>query len=69
MLEITKLEAAARQLDTAITLVFEQGDRVVVHTLAAAAANIFSDVLESQDESRSWRQKAKSQFELSNAQY
>ena len=69
MLEITKLEAAARQLDTAITLVFEKGDRVVVHTLAAAAANIFSDVLESQDESRSWRQKAKSQFELSNAQY
>jgi hypothetical protein len=69
MVEITKLEAAIRQIDAAVTLVFDSGDQVVIHTLAAAAANIFSDVLESRNVSQSWREKVRSEHALSNAQY
>jgi hypothetical protein len=41
---ITKLEAARRQLDTAINLWFMDGDAVSVHTLAAAAHGIIHDL-------------------------
>src|SRR5262249_41639823 len=41
---VTKLEAAARQLDTAITLYFEEGDPVSVHTLACAAHQVIHDI-------------------------
>ena len=69
IVQVTKLEAAIRQLNTAITLVFDDGDSVVIHTLATAAANIFSDVIESIDASKSWRGMVKSDHGLSNAQY
>ena len=69
MVEVTKLEAAIRQIDAAITLVFNSGDRVVIYTLAAAAANIFSDVIESKNVCDSWREKVRSEHGLSNAQY
>ena|SRR5437762_11820516 len=45
-MEISKLEAASRQLDTAIRLFFERADAVAVHALAAASLNVFSDVAE-----------------------
>ena len=35
-LHVTKLDAARRQLETAITLWFHDGDPVSIHTLAAA---------------------------------
>jgi hypothetical protein len=41
---VTKLEAAQRQLHTAIELFFNKGDFVAVHTLASAAATILHDV-------------------------
>jgi len=37
---VTKLEAARRQLSTAITLFFDRGDSVSVHTLSAASQEI-----------------------------
>jgi hypothetical protein len=40
-LPITKLDAAGRQLETAITLWFHDADPVSVHTLAMAAHGIF----------------------------
>jgi len=43
-MEISKLEAASRLLDTAIRLFFEDADAVAVHSLAAASLNIFSDL-------------------------
>lgn len=43
---ITKLEAARRQLQQAIRLFFMRGDAVAVHTLAAAAYQILSDLCE-----------------------
>lgn len=52
---ITKLEAAVRQLDTAIQLFFEGRDPVAVCTLAAAAGRVVSDLVEYQSPSQSWR--------------
>jgi hypothetical protein len=39
-LNITKLDASKRQLETAILLYFQNGDPVSIHTLTAAAYNI-----------------------------
>jgi len=43
-LKISKLEAARRQLDTAIRLYFSDADLVSIHTLAAAAFDILKDL-------------------------
>ncbi len=53
--QITKLEAAVRQLDTAIQLFFEDRDPVAVCTLAAAAGRVFSDLVEHHLPNQSWR--------------
>jgi len=45
---INKLEAARRQLDTAIRLTFSNEDALAIHTLAAAAYRILRDILEKQ---------------------
>jgi hypothetical protein len=42
---VTKLDAARRQLRTAVTLFFQDGDRVSIRTLAAAAHQVLSDLL------------------------
>lgn len=52
-MEISKLEAASRLLDTAIRLFFESSDAVAVHSLAAASLNILSDLAE--HGGNSWR--------------
>ena len=41
---ISKIEAAKRQLETAIRLYFSEGDAVSTHTLTAAAYNVLRDV-------------------------
>ncbi|MGD0276953.1 MAG: hypothetical protein ABSB79_13030 [Syntrophales bacterium] len=43
-MKITKLDAARRQLETAIRLYFNDADPVSIHTLAGAAHNILSDL-------------------------
>jgi hypothetical protein len=43
-LTISKLDAAKRQLETAIRLYFHQGDPVSIHTLVSAAYNIIRDI-------------------------
>lgn len=43
-LSLTKMEAARRQLKAAITLWFQGGDAVAVHTLAGAAYQIIHDI-------------------------
>jgi hypothetical protein len=43
-IKITKLEAARRQLVTAIRIYFANGDPVSIHTLAAAAFGILDDL-------------------------
>lgn len=42
--QISKLEAATRQLDTAISLWFSNGDIVSIHTLACSAYQIIHDI-------------------------
>lgn len=43
-IQTTKLDAARRQLETAITLLFSGGDAISVHTLAYAAFGILKEV-------------------------
>ena len=43
-LHISKLEAAKRQLETAIRIYFSSGDPVSIHTLTAAAYNVVRDI-------------------------
>ena len=42
--QVTKLEAARRQLRVAISLWFQDGDEIAVHTLACAAHQIIHDI-------------------------
>ena len=42
--QVTKLDAARRQLDTAIWVLFEQRDAVSVHTLAHAAFGVLKGI-------------------------
>lgn len=44
--EVTKLNAARRQLETAIWLLFEKADAVSIHTLAHAAFGILKNISE-----------------------
>jgi hypothetical protein len=41
---VTKLQAVRRQLETALTLYFDEKDPVSIHTLAAAAYNVLKDL-------------------------
>jgi hypothetical protein len=43
---LTKIEAAHRQIETALNLWFHEGDPVSIHTLAAAAHRVVHDVAE-----------------------
>ena len=43
-IQVTKLEAAERQLDESILLHFERRDAVSIHTLASAAYQVISDI-------------------------
>lgn len=45
---VTKLDAARRQLSTAIRLFFERRDTISIHTLVAAAQGIMHDLLKKQ---------------------
>lgn len=68
MVQVAKLEAASRQLNAAIALLFEGHDPIVVHTLAVAASNIFSDVLDKKVGAQSWREKLRVDHGLSQAE-
>ncbi|MEN7430856.1 hypothetical protein VA599_08855 [Chromobacterium sp. TRC.1.1.SA] len=51
----TKFDAATRQLDIAIGLLFTDGDPLAVRTLAGAAHGILGDLAENQKRGSSWR--------------
>lgn len=55
-MKFNKEQVAARQLDTAIWLMFNQKDIVSVHTLASASLAVFSDLLVASGEN-SWRER------------
>ncbi|VVO95173.1 hypothetical protein PS903_02489 [Pseudomonas fluorescens] len=51
----TKFEAASRQLDEAIALLFADHDPLAVRTLAAAAHGLLADLVEHNQPNGSWR--------------
>jgi hypothetical protein len=53
----SKPDAAVRQLDVCIGLLFTDGDPLAVRTLAAAAYGILADLAENQKLGASWRTK------------
>ncbi len=53
----TKPEAATRQLDEAITLLFADHDPLAVRTLASAAHGVLADLVEHKFPGESWRSK------------
>lgn len=53
----SKPDAAVRQLDVAIGLLFTDGDPLATRTLAGAAYGIFADLAEHQKQGSSWRTK------------
>lgn len=46
IIEIAKLDAAKRQINMAIKLMFQDGDPVCIHTLAAAGNRVIQDICE-----------------------
>ncbi len=56
-MQLTKIEAASRQLNMAIELLFEGRDSVAIHTLVGAAGRILSDLVEHRRPGESWRSK------------
>ena len=51
---IWKLEAARRQLETAVNLYFHEGDPVSIHTLTCAAYEVIRDINNSQPMLKDW---------------
>lgn len=68
-ISISKLEAAQRQLNTAILMLFQEADPVAVHTLVGAAVMLMTDLVEHKDPSRSWDRKAQEATGLDSSQY
>jgi hypothetical protein len=48
---VTKLEAARRQIDAAIRMIFNNEDSVAIHTVSAAAYKILRDIKKNRDRS------------------
>lgn len=68
MEEILKIEAAKRQLNTAIRLLFQLDDAIAIHSLAVSAANIFSDIAEQSLGKKSWREMLREDNKMSLAE-
>lgn len=66
-MQLTKVDAAIRQLDTAIELFFEKRDPVSVRTLVGAAGRILSDLVEHKKPGTSWRSNTVKSMPMLNA--
>ena len=67
--EITKLQAAQRQLSGAIRLLFANEDPLLVHTIAGAASILFSDLIEIGLPNKSWDRQAQEANGLEAKEY
>ena len=68
-IRIAKLEAARRQMDVAIRLLFNGEDPVAVHTLVGAASVIISDLVEKHHPDRSWDKFAQEANKITATEY
>ncbi len=66
---VSKMTAAHRQLNAAISFDFQGADPIVVCTLAGAASRIFSDLINKRDPSRSWDQRAWTANKITSKEY
>jgi hypoxanthine-guanine phosphoribosyltransferase len=62
--QLTKLEAAQRQLSVAVRMLFDGQDPVAVHTLVGAASIVFTDLVEHIAPQVSWDRISNSQFKI-----
>ncbi|MFZ3320733.1 MAG: hypothetical protein WA190_00065 [Usitatibacter sp.] len=68
-IRISKLDAARRQMDAAIRLLFEGEDPVAVHTLVGAASVIISDLVEIHHPKTSWDKLAQEANNIAASEY
>jgi hypothetical protein len=68
-IQLTKLEAARRQLRVAIQMLFDNGDPVAVHTLVGAASVIISDLVEHEHPDSSWDKLAQEANKITATKY
>jgi hypothetical protein len=68
-IQISKLDAARRQLKVAIHLLFDEGDPVAVHTLVGAASVIITDLVEKHHPDKSWDKFAQEANNISANEY
>ena len=68
-MEVSKRDAANRQLNEAIHLFFEQRDPVAIHTLIGSASLILSDLVEANNPEKSWDKSAQQDNELDKKSY
>ena len=66
---VSKLDAAQRQLNAAIHMLFSAADPVTTHTLVGAASLLFSDLIEIRAPERSWDKKARESNSLEKSEY
>ena len=66
---VTKLEAARRQLDVALDLIFSNGDAIAAHTLVGAASAIVTDLVCVKCPDRSWDTHAQEANKLAPRDY
>ena len=64
IVKTTKIDAAIRQLDVAIDLLFEDREPLAVRTLGAAAHTLLTDLVEIRKPGESWREKVVSDSSL-----
>lgn len=68
-IHISKLDAARRQIDVAIRLLFEGGDPVAVHTLVGASSVIISDLVDMHHPNKSWDKFAQEANKITASEY
>ena len=69
LISVTKFEAARRQLNTAIRLMFGGVDPIAVHTLLGAASVLLSDLAELHDPTDRWEAWAQRANNISEKAY
>jgi len=69
MIRVSKLEAARRQLRSAIRMLFDGADPVAVHTLVGAASVLAADLVAHHHPDEQWETLAKNANNLTSTQY
>ena len=68
-IQVTKLEAAQRQLNKAIRMLFNKDDQICTHTLAGAASILLTDLVEHQKPGSTWDKVAQEDNKLNPSEY